>query len=40
MMTAAPAGARSASNERIDALEQRVSELEAALDDLRRQLGV
>ena len=36
---AAPA-ARSATSERIDALEERVTELEAALDDLRRQLGV
>ena len=35
--TAAPA--RSAVNDRIDALEQRVAELESALDDLRRQLG-
>ena len=36
---AAPPPARSAANDRIDALEQRVSELEAAFDDLRRQLG-
>ena len=36
---AAPPPARSAANDRIDALEQRVSELDAAFDDLRRQLG-
>src|SRR4051812_49296686 len=39
MESAPPSPTRSATNERIEALEQRVSELEAAFEELRRDLG-